>query len=514
MGSDPFENLDYDRWVSGAIGDRWHTLDDALASLEADLDPIASYAVFWQCFAHGGDLLMGLHRTELSDDTAAAIAEANVPRRADIAERLGVIAGACAPERSGDDTLEHREVWTYLHAAGAFALLLEWMGQTATERHWEMVEQAVAVGSLPRTSPIFGSEELPEVELSAYLISAWLRAKLSRSAFSAGDLEEMIGHFRGASEAAVAFDEALLRWNEDPLEAEVWVRDEPDDLPGPACIGIGFYLILHEFDAEEFVAGLERTFEHPAVNWRLLEASLLQIEEAWAYTAPDVSVDPKNRVLGETFKSYLRYAMGRVQQKLTPDELQAALERDRERSSEKALDLYFFPTQWISLSDETKRALVSADLEYRAASGSRGIVPDRLRAAVREVLHDRVWRRYVSWLSARPTKTRDELDVLATGRDPDLGAMLFMWRTTGFRDFIDVTFPQFGKGGLSIDEMYDWLDSLNYAANAPRHQHHRPTLDFEQSVKAQFQRVLGIGQRGILAQLLSIKPADGHEGES
>ncbi|MDA1348798.1 MAG: hypothetical protein O3A47_08020 [Chloroflexi bacterium] len=124
----------------------------------------------------------------------------------------------------------------------------------------------------------------------------------------------------------------------------------------------------------------------------------------WEYTAPDVGVKPQDSVLDETFKTWIRGAIGRVFQKLTPDELAATLERDRETASERALQTYFLSNQWQSLPEEARRALISADLEFRAAGGSRGIVPDRLRSAVREVLQERVWSRYVAWLKTKPSK--------------------------------------------------------------------------------------------------------------
>ncbi|MDA1348799.1 MAG: hypothetical protein O3A47_08025 [Chloroflexi bacterium] len=148
------------------------------------------------------------------------------------------------PERTGDETLEYAQVWTYLHAACALALVLYHAGQGGSERFWEVVEEASAVASLPRTSPL-QTDELPEVELSSHLVESWLRAKLARRSLKAGESEGMLTYFRAASRASNQFDGLLLSWNEGPFEAEDWIQDRYDDLPGTACLGIGYHLILH-----------------------------------------------------------------------------------------------------------------------------------------------------------------------------------------------------------------------------------------------------------------------------
>ena len=98
METNPFEQLDYERWVSEAVSQRWLSLvSDPLATLEKEVvDPLAAYAVFWLCFAGHDDLL--------PRDAAAAV-EAQLTEDARVALETFVDAHAAHKREETDHAL-------------------------------------------------------------------------------------------------------------------------------------------------------------------------------------------------------------------------------------------------------------------------------------------------------------------------------------------------------------------------------------------------------------------------
>jgi hypothetical protein len=242
---------------------------------------------------------------------------------------------------------------------------------------------------------------------------------------------------------------------------------------------------------------VDSLWDRQGVNWRLIESSLGSIADAWAYSDDKIGATP--------FQPFwFGMSIGRARQRLTPDDLRETLENDRERASESALATYFLFERWDSLPEEARRALISADIEFRATGGRRGIVSDHLRSAVLIVLQEKVWRFYVDWLKNKPKMEPDELKVVNEYGSPDLVRILEHWNSQSFKGFVMGRYSKTAQNTLLAPSLLSQLWALNDAANAPRHQHRNTTSDFELSIRVQFNRILGIGHVGILDQLLRI----------
>ena len=178
-------------------------------------------------------------------------------------------------------------------------------------------------------------------------------------------------------------------------------------------------------------------------------------------------------------------------------------EASRAVESEKRLSRYFFPGLWSSLPEKAQKALISADREYESLHGRRPIMFDHLRHAARAIITGLLWAPFQEFLQSKGSlQSLADLGVAASEDEKDLGPMLKIWAPPHFEAFLVNRYKTQDMRYIKSVEVPLW--HLNDLANKVSHEHRRSLGEFEQALREEYAKFLGVGQRGVLPSLASL----------
>ena len=195
--------------------------------------------------------------------------------------------------------------------------------------------------------------------------------------------------------------------------------------------------------------------------------------------------------------------MGWIENQISVDDRRRMYEEKEDASAERRLRSYFFTdTLWELLPKDAKRALISADRAFvDSTSGRREAFLNELRVATEEVLYHRFWKPLGEWSKKQPGyptdpdfratsnirghlgKKRPSLDNYEKEVLPDIGTRRFL--------------REIGLNEESLD-FKSYIERLRKTRNIAEHTTDRKEVD------ALYAEALGIGQRGVLPELVRL----------
>ena len=537
-----FSQYSYSTWAPSGLEARFPTLESALSQLETSLNLEAAFAVFWKLWessdpdgtGNNVDMRAVEEIIRKNDPTFLSTPserqnweraveyseEQNQENRRRTEGRLAQLIQKLKSSVEPDEPVLEEDSWIFAHIAGALILELERLDAGETERSWEVCDEALAFlqrPSIEGQSPWYLETEFSlDLSTSNKLVKAMLWVK------------QFHKHSRGRSNQRALedlFEASQLCWDTDAelydcIDCErvddwmaltaggmIKMRNDTRITPGPGieAAGAGFHLVSFLVSAQIAADNFEELINQSpdTIGWGEVAQWCRVIQEIWEDPTPNPNVKSQFWPLDETARDFWVMARGLALKKMSPDALVRLMDRKDQAQSESRLRTYFFGELWDRLPDKAREALISADREYEHPHGRRAIVFDHLRHAVRAIAAEQLWKPYQEFLQSRNVLHRfNDLAVSISNDEPDLKPMLDQWRSEEFDKFIGQQFS--AKDVKTIKGLESTLRRLNYLANAESHEHGKWTGDFQQEVKQEFAKFLGIGQQGVFEKLLSL----------
>ena len=196
---------------------------------------------------------------------------------------------------------------------------------------------------------------------------------------------------------------------------------------------------------------------------------------------------------------------------ITPDELRSLYENREDMAAERRLQSYFFTDDlWQALSNRARQALITADRAFvDATSGRRTGFLNELRVATEEVLHHHFWKPFIEWAEGqgiigeqRFTGLRRVRERLAQrNRSPSLRDYITALEDVGAKDFL--------RDDLELKDSDEQFIRQRGVKHFKRLSPLRNDAEHERTpdrkeVGALYAEALGIGQRGVLPELVRL----------
>jgi len=408
----------------------------------------------------------------------------------------------------------------YAHVSAALATILERLDGTQTERFCEVVEEALALLQRPSTNDydFEGPEFAFELFISNKLVEAFLWSKLIQKHYAYAEYERALECLFAASMRCVVADNDLYD-NENPRiddwlawESVHQVRVQGGKVltPGPGILaaGAGFHLVAFLVPAQEAVDAFDQLLaaSPDSVNWEVVARWCLVIQAIWEEPTPNPEVRSNPGKFKGSARDFWLVARGRVLQKMSPDALASLLHKIEGSQGEVRLRTYFFGDFWDKLPQAAKDHLINADRLFYSREGTDRSIFNELRLACEAVLDDILWEPYHRWLQNRTLK---DLRAVSAARDERplgtlLGQMLQQLRPVPeFNQFVAEKYPTARQ--FIFKDLRQALDDLLKVRNLAEHpQRSRPQSSLPE-VQNMYRKFLGIGQSGILQQLLALE---------
>jgi hemerythrin-like domain-containing protein len=532
-----FSHFSYDSWTSKELQQLHPTFEGAISQLETNPNLEAAFAVFWKLLDPAGaptvlgpddieklfnnveqEIKKGDPGFQFTQEVGEAFRKGLRQDSDKNVDRLEALGQRLRPTVVPDEPVSGVEAVMYAHVSAALATILETLDGTQTERFCEVVGGALALLQWPSTDDYWESAAFAfDLFISKKLVEVFLWSKLFQSHYLNNSYEKALECLFKASKVALEADSDL--YDNECLGIDEWmslnsgqeIRMQGGKLvePGPAITttGIGFHLVAFQVPAQKAVDAFDQllSVSQASVNWEVIARWCSTIQEIWTEPTPSPTVRSKSLTFKGTARDFWLMGRGAALQKMSPDALVRVLEEGKMLESETRLRTYFFAEHWNHLPDKAQRALISADREYVHSHGRRSIIFDHLRHAVRAILAEQIWKPFQAHL--RSQKNLQSLGNLATvfkDDEPDLAPMLRLLGDGEFQKYLRQHFDPTDIGNLETLERELW--NLNNLANVESHEHRRTQSTFEQDVKNEYAKFLGIGQSGILQKLLALKP--------
>jgi hypothetical protein len=535
-----FSHFSYDSWTPKELQQLHPTFEGALSQLETNPNPEAAFAVFWGLLdpAHAPDdfekIFNWMEEETKKDEPGFQFTEKQwevfreVHRRESDknVDRLEALLRRLEPSSVPDEPVLDSDALIFAHISAALAMYLEHLDGAQTERFWEVVENGLRVLRRPTMEGLTAWYEDTEFSLdlttSNRLVEVFLWSKLFHKYYVDRSYERALECLFNAFGSCVLADSELYDCLEDWCRIDDWMilasgqilemsdgrLIEPGECdPAVRATGAGCHLVAFLVPAQQAVDAFDRllTASPASLNWEVIARWCSIIQEIWTEPTPSPTVRSKSLTFKGTARDFWLMARGAALQKMSPDALVRVLEEGKMLESETRLRTYFFAELWNHLPDKAKQALISADREYGHSHGRRSIIFDHLRHAVRTIVAEQIWKPFQAHL--RSQKNLQSLGNLATvfkDDEPDLAPMLRLFGDGEFQKYIRQHFDPTDIGILGTLERELW--NLNKLANVESHEHRRTQSTFEQDVKNEYAKFIGIGQLGILQKLLALEP--------
>jgi len=539
-----FSHYSYSTWAPKELQERFPTLESALSQLEASPNLEAAFTVFWKLWETpdpDGTIsivdLRGMEEIFRKDDpkflsdpvqrqswerAVVHFEEQDQENRRLTEGRLDQLVRRLTPSVEPDEPVVEGDSWIFAHIAGALVLESERLGAGQTERSWEVGEQALSWlqrPSIEGPTPWYLETEFSlDLATSNRLVKAMLWAKQFHKHSTSRSHQRALENLFEASQLCWDADNELYDcvdcervddWIASTAGRMVRLRGNEIITPGPGieAAGAGFHLVSSLVTAQIAADSFEGLIDQSpdTTDWEGVAQWCRTIQVIWEEPAPNPNVKSKFWPLDETARDFWVMARGLALKKMSPDALVSFMDQKDKSQSESRLRTYFFGELWDRLPDKAREALISADREYERPHGRRAIVFDHLRHAVRAIAAEQLWKPFQGFLQSRKVLHGFyDLAVWISGDEPDLAPMLDHWRSEEFDKFIGQHFAP--KDVTTIKSLESALRRLNYLANTESHQHRKGTADFQEDVKREFAKFLGIGQQGVFQKLLSLEP--------
>ena len=330
------------------------------------------------------------------------------------------------PDLPLDSNVLETQAIVYAHLAVALALRLERLDRGHTERFWELLEDALRVTKMPRTSSVSSwGNSLPTVMLTietsmrliGVLVYAYLFHKHFNDAKYGQALECLFEAISRSDDVDYNTNNVLgLDW-QGPSILE-WMNESSYDTPAIEAFGVGHHLVGLIVPIQKAADAFERIWNKNSIDTDWKAMSLMCWSIRFFCSKDYVPDDPDHYQVSSDLllqridaDHYWGMAELLVSQRMSPNELVEALRKAEERQIEDRLRLYFFGETWDNLPQKARAALISADREYENARGRRPIIFDHLRHAARAILVEALWQPYQEY--RRNKATNEELKSLA-----------------------------------------------------------------------------------------------------
>lgn len=202
---------------------------------------------------------------------------------------------------------------------------------------------------------------------------------------------------------------------------------------------------------------------------------------------------------------FLTYARGLCTTKLSPDAYRRLREEDEGHAARDRLRRYFFGDLWNELPSESQDALIAADKVFWSTEGRKGDILENLRLAVEPVVELRLLAPFRSWHSLK--ERQESSSPLATERNVFLRLSRLLKELWGdnqlFGEFTRTVFPDTPKAFWR--DLRTALYTLRDLRSAAAHPDDRQPIG-EDRISEQYRRFIGIGERGVIPQLIRLRP--------
>lgn len=222
---------------------------------------------------------------------------------------------------------------------------------------------------------------------------------------------------------------------------------------------------------DEVIADPQTGYEHPGITWY----------EFW-YGARE-------------------YALNQV----SPNNLMRLREEEESRSAEDRLKKYFFPSSWTFIPVRAHMALVNADKMFNSREPGRfdGIL-NELRIALEEVCHKFIWQPWVS--SGSLTLDHFLLDLQRTRDSVRPRPSLWVYeRACGSDDYREFLYEQrLDENDIRFltQDLPTKISQLRSERNIAEHE--RAGQRSQEDVRSFYRGIVGVGQVGVLPELMRI----------
>jgi len=204
-------------------------------------------------------------------------------------------------------------------------------------------------------------------------------------------------------------------------------------------------------------------------------------------------------------REFWTFARGLCVTRLSPDAYRKLREDDERHAAEERLRKYFFVDLWDVMPQETKDALITADRIYWSTEGRKGDILENLRLAIEPIVEQQLATPFRSWCFHLDKQTPTSSDAVAKEPFLPLSRLLReLWANRGlFENFARAVFP--GRQAAFWNELRESLYKLRDLRGAAVHPEDRGPATTDQALE-QYRRFVGIDERGILSDLLGLRP--------
>jgi|GEM_PF-3186373 len=206
-----------------------------------------------------------------------------------------------------------------------------------------------------------------------------------------------------------------------------------------------------------------------------------------------------------SLSEFWTYARGLCVTRLSPDAYRRLREDDERHAAQERLRKYFFGDLWNVIPQEAQDALIIADRIYWSTEGRKGDILENFRLAIESIIEQQLAIPFRSWCSNQNKQTPTSSD--AEGKEPFLPLSRFLRELWGnkrlFEEFARAVFPD--RQAAFWNELRESLYNLRRLRGAAAHPEKTGPATTEQALE-QYRRFIGIGERGILSDLLRLHP--------
>ncbi len=486
------------RWIQNHMESQFPPLEEAIARLNDRPDDAEAAAVlFW----------MVLNRSE-----AMATPE--------LVERLELVESCSRPSDQPAALAGGGERDAYLLVASPLLTLVH-VREGFSDRFLDILDASSrCLEALP---PISTDVPVPHtfvIRAFVHLAAGWV--DLWRARYYAFDYR--------LHEALVCYETALERWGEVASAGKGW-----DD---GGFLGEDFLTVPVTRKAAMSIASAVAWFARQVVDLKEIVSTYERLEQPSSEERNWVQISDicgrlsshLRREIGDAdvcdmpWMTYWENAAKFASVRHSPWRERQAAEAGHSRS---LLTRYFLQDLWMVLPDRAQRCLITADEIYRSEADVRhDLVLNELRLALEAILRPLLfhpfdlWVRHQDWLAPGRSLTNERRRAITEVTDklnnrrheePTLGAMLrIMWYQRGIlEDFLGTLGLPADDVRFLCDQLYielDWLNQRRVAAEHPWGAGTRSSTSSQLApVTEALNRFLGIGQKGVIPQLLDIQ---------
>ena len=292
----------------------------------------------------------------------------------------------------------------------------------------------------------------------------------------------------------------------DSTEAAQALGISPTSSPG-ACFHLLNFLIPAQEAFNAFAHLIEQSPE--SASWDGIANWCRVIQVAWENTNLEPMVASGSWTYEESARDAWVIARGSALQKISPDALVRFLEHTRAFEAEQRLRVYFFDKLWGLLPGQAQNALIAADHAFWATEGRRNDIFENLRLATEAVVGLVLIDPFRIWMLDNPQTQDRSSKVTPTQNEPYLPIarqLKELWSDNeeSFKTFTSFSYP--GAETAYWSYLRSGLRALAEIRNQAVHPEDRGHPR-EESISNIYRIFLGIGQRGILPDLLKLSSA-------